>query len=192
MGIWILVWIFGRNLSSCGTVIWNWWYQGLLNWHYWIPLLFEHKMFSSVLYGWDYFWPHLIFCHLKTGPVHHSEKEKSCFRMFGIQIPIVLGWNDEISPGSIKQDFVVLSSVNVDNKSDSTGIFLVGRIVQPVGLGQTPAVGLKRHRYDVMTLLRYHLQLNLLFEHRHLENKLFFVMFWLLRMIKSCAKISKM
>ena len=118
------------------------------------------------------------------GPVHHSETEKSCYRMFGIQIPIALAWNDEISPGSIKQDFVVLSSVNVDNKSDSTGIFLVGRIVQPVGLGQTPAVGLKRHRYDVMTLLRYHLQLNLLFEHRHLENKLFFVMFWLLRIIK--------
>ena len=142
---------------------------------------YSRDYFSSVSYGWDYFWPSAPF-----------RNRKVLFFKFGIQIPIILAWNDEISPGSIKQDFVVLSSVNVDNKSDSTGIFLVGRIVQPVGLGQTPAVGLKRHRYDVMTLLRYHLQLNLLFEHRHLENKLFFVMFWLLRMIKSCATIYKL
>ena len=66
--------------------------------------------------------------------------------MFGIQIPPVLACKAKVSPGSIKQDFVVLSSINVDNKSDSTGIFLVGWIVQPVGLGQTPAVSLKRHR----------------------------------------------
>ncbi len=57
--------------------------------------------------------------------------------------------NDPL-PRGVEQDFVIPPAVDVDDEADSAGILLVGGVIQPVGLGQMPAVLFKRHCYGLV------------------------------------------
>ena len=52
---------------------------------------------------------------------------------------------DDPVPGRVEQDFVIPSSVDVDDEADSAGSLLVSGVVQPICLWQTPAVLVERH-----------------------------------------------
>ena len=52
---------------------------------------------------------------------------------------------DDPVPGRVEQDFVIPSSVDVDDEADSAGSLLVSGVVQPICLWQTPTVLVERH-----------------------------------------------